>query len=390
MEEGFTLDFALSLDQKGLGKDIQEFSRRFLAPIAAECDEKQEFIPTEIWNQMACLGYCGLPIPLEYGGAGLGALDTLICLEAAGKGGAAAGHLLSWAVSTVLGSIPIIKFGTPEQKELYLPRIANGELICAFCLTEPDAGSDAGSIRTRAERSGDYYVLNGTKAFITNGPIADLCLIFAVTDPDRGSEGISAFLVESSFPGFSRGKQLDKMGIRCSPTGDLILRDCLVPAANRLGPEGQGFKTVAHHTLEWERANFSFFLGVMEYNLQTCIKYARERIQFKRPIARFQAIRHMLAEMRVELDAARLMFYRIGWMIDQGLVPAPVQASSAKYFLTRALKKNADYAVQIHGANGMMKEYPVERTLRDYKIAEIGGGTTQIQLDIIAGNIIKS
>lgn len=382
------MDFSLSVDQASLMKDIEEFSRRFLAPIAEECDEKQEFIPPDIWEKMASLGYCGLPVPREYGGAGLGALDTYMCLEAAGRGGAAAGHLLSWAVSMVLGSVALIKFGTPEQKERYLPRIANGELICAFCLTEPDAGSDAGRIRTQAVRSGDHYILNGLKSFVTNGPIADLCLVFAVTDPERGSQGISVFLVESFFPGFARGKKLNKMGVRSSPTSELIFSDCQVPVENRLGAEGEGFKAVAHQILEWERANFSFFLGVMEYNLRTCIKYAKERIQFKRPIAEFQAIQHMLAEMKVELDAARLMYYRIAWMIDQGLVPAPVEASSAKYFLTKALKKNADYAVQIHGANGMMKEYPVERSLRDYKVAEIGGGTTQIQLDIIARNII--
>jgi len=382
------VDFALSLDQKTLMKDIEEFSRRYLAPIAAECDEKQEFIPTPIWRKMASLGYCGLPIPTDYGGAGLGALDTYMCLEAAGRGGAAAGHLLSWAVSMVLGSVALIKFGTEEQKKRYLPRIANGDLICAFCLTEPDAGSDAGSIRTQAVRRGDYYILNGTKSFVTNGPIADLCLVFVSTNPDMGPRGISVFLVESSFPGFSRGKKLNKLGVRSSPTSELIFSDCEVPAENLLGAEGEGFKIVAHQILEWERANFSFFLGVMDYNLQTCIKYARERIQFKRPIAEFQAIQHMLAEMKVELDAAKLMCYRVAWMIDQGMVPAPIEASSAKYFLAQALKKNADYAVQIHGANGMMKEYPLERSLRDYKILEIGGGTTQIQLDIIARNLL--
>ncbi|MGE5398408.1 MAG: acyl-CoA dehydrogenase family protein [Chitinophagales bacterium] len=382
------MEFELSLDQKGLSKDFEEFSRRFLAPIASECDENQEFIPWDIWKRMASLGYCGLPISREFGGAGLGALDTCICMEAAGRGGAAAGHLLSWAVSMCLASIPIMKFGTREQKEHYLPEIARGELICSFCLTEPDAGSDAGGMRTRAVRDGNYYVLNGSKAFITNGPIGDLFLVFAVTDPDKGPKGISAFLIEKDFPGFKRGKKLDKMGMRSSPTGDLIFNDCLVPAANLLGAEGDGFKKIAHRTLEWERANFSFFIGVMEYNLRQSIQYARERIQFKRPISDFQAVRHMLAEMKIELDAARLMYYRIAWMIDKNLVPAPVEASSAKIFLARAMKKNADYAVQIHGANGMMKEYSVERSLRDYKLLEIGGGTAQIQLDIIARELL--
>lgn len=384
------MDFSLSPDQRGLGKDIEEYARRYLAPIAEECDERQEFIPADIWAQMASLGYCGLPVPEQYGGAGLGALDTLICMEAAGRGGTAAGHLLSWATSMVLGTAPLLRFGTEDQKQRYLPRMANGEWLFAFCLTEPDAGSNAGGIRTNAVKYNDCYVLNGTKAFVTNGPNADLCLVFAVTDPKRGSQGISAFLVESSFPGFSRGKKLNKAGMRSSPTSELIFNDCKVPLANLLGPLGGGFRSVAHYTLEWERANFSFFLGVMEYNLRICTRYAKEREQFKKPLADFQAIRHMLAEMKVYLDAARLLVYRIGWMIDQGLVPAPVEASTAKYFLAQAVKKNADYAVQIHGANGMMKEYPVERSLRDYKVLEIGGGTSQIQLDIIARGILES
>lgn len=384
------MDFSLSPIQKGLARDVEEFARRYLAPIAAECDEKQEFIPPAIWKKMASQGYIGLCIPEEYGGAGLGALDTMICMEAAGRGGAAAGHLLSWMVTMILGAVPIVLFGSEEQKNKYLPAIAKGEVICAFCLTEPDAGSDAGRIRTSAVKEGDFYILNGSKAFITNGPIADLYLVFAVTDPQKGSKGISAFLIEKDSPGFIRGKKLDKMGMRSSPTSELFFQDCLVPSANLLGREGEGFKTIAHRILEWERASFAFFLGVMEYNLNLCLDYAQKRRQFNRRIIDFQAVSHMLAEMKAELDAVRLMYYRIGWMIDQGMVPAPLEASAAKYLLAKAMQKNADYSVQIFGANGMMKEYPVERSLRDYKLLDIGGGTTQIQLDIISRHLVRT
>jgi len=252
-------------------------------------DKEAKFLPQEVWQKMGELGYLALPFPEQYGGSGLGALDTLICMEAAARGGADGGTLLSWGGHMTIGSIPIIRFGTGAQKEKYLPSMAKGELIGAFALTEPNAGSDAGRVSTTAKREGNKYILNGTKMFITNGPICDVAIVFAVTDKDKKSKGISAFLVEKGTQGFFAGNKLDKMGVRSSPTSELIFDNCQIPAENLLGAEGEGFQKVARSTLAWERVVLGYFSGMMEYNLDLCLDHAKQRSQFNRPIGDFQA-----------------------------------------------------------------------------------------------------
>lgn len=338
---------------------------------------------------MGSLGYCGLLIDEKYGGSNLGALGTVLALQAAGRGGADQGTCLSWASHMVIASLNIQTWGTEEQKEKYLPRMASGEWIGAMALTEPGAGSDASSITTRAELKGDKYILNGTKMFITNGPICDMGIVLAVTDPSRGPLGISAFIFEKDFPGFSRGKKIDKMGMRSSPTSELIFEDCIIPEENLLGGEGMG-ALVANTTLHWERTGMGFAIGTMEYNLNLCKEYALQRYQFGEPIGNFQAVRHRLAEMKIDIEAAKCLFYRMAWLIDTDQIPAILDISVGKAFLSKALVKNADAAISIFGGYGVCSEYPVQRSYRDAKIIEIGGGTYDIQLNMIAAAIMGS
>lgn len=377
------MDFSLTDVQRDLQKTMDKFVRAEIAPLAEELDRESRFLPIEKWLLIGEMGYLSLPFPEEYGGSDLGALDTLICMESAAAAGMDGGTLLSWGAHMILAGIPIVKYGTGEQKSKYLPPMATGEMIGALALTEPNAGSDAGRLETTAVKKGDHYILNGTKMFITNGPICDLAVVFAVTDKSKGSRGISAFIVEKSLPGFSAGKKLHKMGVRSSPTSEIIFEDCPVPAENLLGAEGDGFKKVGQTVLDWERMVFGYFTGMMQYNLQLSLDYARSRVQFGRPIVEFQAIQHKLAEMKMNIDAARLLAYRTAWMIDQGL-SCSLEASVAKLFLGDSLVKNTSEAVQIYGGYGYMSEYPVERSYRDAKITQIGGGTSEIQKSKIA------
>ena len=288
-----------------------------------------------------------------------------------------------------IGSIPIIRFGTGAQKEKYLPSMAKGELIGAFALTEPNAGSDAGRVSTTAKREGNKYILNGTKMFITNGPICDVAIVFAVTDKDKKSKGISAFLVEKGTQGFFAGNKLDKMGVRSSPTSELIFDNCQIPAENLLGAEGEGFQKVARSTLAWERVVLGYFSGMMEYNLDLCLDHAKQRSQFNRPIGDFQAIQHKLADMKTAIETARLLNYRSAWLIDQGREDL-MAASIGKLYLSQVLMDTVSEAVQIFGGYGYIREYPVERAFRDAKISQIGGGTTEIQRSIIARKLLSN
>lgn len=375
------MDFSKTDEQLAIEETVEKFARNEMAPLAREMDEKGEF-NFELWRKMADLGLVGLTIPEEYGGSGLGALGTTYALEAAGRGGADQGTLLSWAAHMVIAAMNIQSWGTEAQKKKYLPRMASGEWIGAMALTEPDAGSDAASLRTRAELRGDKFILNGTKMFITNGPICEVAVVIARTDPDKGSAGISAFIVDKSMPGWFSGKKLDKLGVRASPTSELIFENCEVPRENLLGELGMGFKGVAFSGVNWERTILgASFLGGMEYNLSQCIKYAKERIQFGRPIAAFQAIRHKIADMAAEIEVVKLLLYRQAWMIDNN-IPCIKETSLTKAVGGRLIVKNADDAVQIHGGYGLIKDFPVERFYRDCKLAEIGGGTSEIQREI--------
>ena len=377
------MEFELSPEQKAFFKEVKDFAENEIAPFTDELDRDSEFF-WEGWKKMGDMGLLGLPFPEEYGGSDAGALDTAIAMDAFGAGGADAGVALSWGAHTIIGAVPIWVMGTEEQRVKYLPPICSGEKISCFGLTEPDAGSDAASVKTTAVRDGDDYIINGTKMFITNGPIADICIVVAVTDKEKGAAGISTFIIEKDYEGYEVSKELDKMGNRTSPTAELSFNDCRVPAENLLGEEGDGFYGVGKATLEWERAIMvAPAVGGMEANINRCIEYAKERKQFGRPIGKFQAVAFKLADMKCLLDTSRLLVYRVAWMKDQN-IPAMMEACVCKLFVTESAFKVANEAVQIFGGYGYIREYPVERTLRDAKLGTIGAGTSEIQKMIIS------
>lgn len=381
------MDFSLTREQMQLAETVEDFARNEVAPLTRQMDENQSFLPAPLWSKIADLNLVASYLPEEYGGINLSAFEVLLTRQAYCRGGGCMGSVLSWGASDVIGCVGILQFGTEEQKKKYLPGIAAGTSISCFALTEPDTGSDAFSMRTRAVKKGDYYVLNGTKMFITNGPFCDMGIVLAVIDPAKGVQGISAFIFEKDFPGFSRGKKIDKMGMRSSPTSELIFEDCLIPAENLLGGEGNG-ALVAGLTLHWERMGLGYALGAMEYNLKLCTDYARQRIQYGQPIGNFQAVRHRLAQMKIDIEAARYLLYRMAWLVDTNQIPANVDASIAKAFLSRALMRNVDAAISTFGGYGICSEYPVQRSFRDAKVIEIGGGTYDIQLNHIALGVL--
>ena len=376
------MDFSFTDEQKLLKQQVVEFAQKEIAPGAAERDEEARF-DRDIWDKAAELGYMGLPFPEEYGGSGASVVDTCVVGEALGYGGLDSGFTLSWGAHVVIGGVPIWQLGNDEQKQKYLPKIASGEWISGLGLTEPEAGSDAAGILTTADKKDGYYVLNGTKTFITNGPIGEVFVVLAKTDKEKGSAGISGFIIEKGFPGFSIGKEIDKMGNRSSPTSELVFDNCEVPAENLLGEENKGFMGVALATLEWERSvMLAPAIGIMEAHLEACIKYAKGRKQFGRPISSFQAIQFKLADMKVWLETGRWVLYNVAWTKDQGIMD-PLMASVSKLYITEVALKSADQAVQIHGGYGYTKEYAVERALRDAKLGTLGGGTSEIQRWII-------
>jgi len=383
------MDFRFTDEQKAFKEQVLKFSQKELAPLAEEADWKGEFC-WEAWRKMGAFGLLGLTYPEQYGGSGADVVTACLAGEAVAYGGAEGGLCLAWGAHTYLCGDTILVHGNEEQKRKYVPKLASGEWVGAMGLTEPGAGSDAASIRTTATRKGDYYLLNGTKMFITNGPIADVLVIIAVTDKEKKGAGISAFIVEKGYPGFSVGRELKKMGVKASTTGELIFEDCPVPAANILRKEGEGF-IIALGTVEWDRSTLMApFLGGLEYALEASVKYAKQRVQFGRPIASFQAIQHKLADMKVILEATRLLIYRVAWLKDQGKFLNPVEAAEAKLFVGEFGMKLASDAVQIHGGYGLMHEYPVERIFRDAKLGAIGGGTSEIMRLIISRSIFSA
>jgi butyryl-CoA dehydrogenase len=375
------MDFSFTEEQKLLKQQVIEFAQKEIAPGAAERDEEARF-DRDVWDKAAALGYMGLPFPEEYGGSGASVVDTCVVGEALGYGGGDWGFTLSWGAHVVIGGVPIWQLGNEEQKKKYLPKIASGEWISGLGLTEPEAGSDAAGILTTADKKDGYYVLNGTKTFITNGPIGEVFVVLTKTDKEKGSAGISGFIIEKGFPGFSVGKEIHKMGNRSSPTSELIFDNCEVPVENLLGEENKGFGIVLA-TLEWERSvMLAPAIGSMEFQLEECIKYAKGRKQFGRPISSFQAIQFKLADMKVWLETSRWVLYNVAWMKDQGIMD-PLMASVSKLYITEVAMKAAEEAVQIHGGYGYTKEYAVERSLRDAKLGTIGAGTSEIQRWVI-------
>jgi butyryl-CoA dehydrogenase len=383
------LDFNIPQEYMDFKEVILRFSKEQLAPRAQELDAKSEF-SWQNWQDMAAMGLLGLPFPEQYGGSDASPLATCIAMEALSAGGVDSGTSLGWGAHTILCGVPIWLLGTEHQKEKYLPKISSGEWIGAFALTEPGSGSDAAAMKTTAEKKGNSWILNGSKMFITNAPIANIFIVFAATNKEARNRGISAFIVERDFAGFSVGKDLVKMGNRTSVTAELSFDNCEVPEENLLGPQDLGFLAVGKETLEWERScMIAPVVGGMQFMLDICTAYARERKQFNQPIAAFQAIQHKLADMKVAVEGARLLVYRVAWLKQQGK-SAMMEAAIAKLWATEASIKVSYDAVQIFGGYGYIQDYAVERFYRDTRVSTIGAGTSEVQKMVIANELIKS
>ncbi|KXB36500.1 butyryl-CoA dehydrogenase [Bacteroidales bacterium KA00251] len=364
---------------------IREFAEKEVKPLAAEIDEQERF-PLETVEKMGKIGLMGIPIPKEYGGAGATNQIYTMCVEELSRVCATTGVVVS--AHTSLCCSPILEFGTEEQKKKYLPKLASGEWIGAFGLTEPNAGTDASAQQTFAEERDDHYVLNGNKIFITNAQYGHVYVIFAMTDKSQGNKGISAFIVEKGFPGFSIGKPELKLGIRGSATCELIMENCIVPKENLLGRVGQGFK-IAMKTLDGGRVGIaSQALGIAQGAMDETVKYTKERKQFGRSIAKFQNTQFQMADMQVRVDAARLLVRKAAYLKDQGQ-PYSFEAAEAKLFAAETAMFVTTKAVQYHGGYGYTREYPVERMMRDAKITEIYEGTSEVQRMVIASKLFK-
>ncbi len=373
------MDFDLNEEQKMIQDTIRKFANEEIAPVASENDKKGEF-PRDLFNKMAALGFVSTPIPEEYGGAGFDFISHAIVAEEIGRVDSSLRGTYSVQVSLV--ELPIFKFASEEQKQKYLPRLTSGEWIGCFGLTEPDAGSDPASMRTTAVEDGDYYVLNGQKTWITNAGIADIAIVYAKTDLEAGARGITAFLVEKDYEGFSTRDLHDKLGLRASNTGEIYLENCRVPKENVMGEVNRGFK-VALGTLDFGRFTVAAgCVGSAQGCIDVCKKYAKQRIQFGKPIASFQLIQQMIADMVVECEAGRLLVYRAGDMKNKDM-PNTRETSIAKYYCSEMVNRVAYKAIQIHGGYGFSGEYDVERFYRDARINTLYEGTSQIQQLII-------
>lgn len=378
-------DTALSEEQLAVRNLARDFAESEIRPVVMEFDESQEF-PAEIFRKMAELGFLGITVPTEYDGAGLGfmeyaliveeiaRIDPSIALGVAAHNGLCTGH--------------IFKFGSEELKRKYVPRLARGETMGAWGLTEPGSGSDAGGMQTVARRDGDGWILNGAKNFITHGTVGEIAVIMAVTNREAGAKGISAFVVDKSMPGFYASKKENKLGMRCSDTSSLVLEDVRVPAENLIGVEGEGFKQ-ALQILDGGRISIAALsVGLAQGALDASMKYSNERNQFGRKIAAFQGIQFKLAMMATELEASRLLTYKAAYLRDQKRDFA-IEASKAKYFASEVAVRCATESVQIHGGYGYIKEYPVEKLYRDAKLLTIGEGTSEIQKIVISRAVLR-
>lgn len=377
------MNFTFSEEQKLLRKEIIEFSRSELNKDIIERDREQSF-PHELWLKCGEMGLQGLPAPEEYGGNSLDPLTTAVALEAFGYGCRDGGLVFSVCAHLLSCVIPIWKFGSEEQKRRYLPDLCSGKLIAVNAMTEPDSGSDAFAMRTRAVPDGDGFRINGTKTFSTNGPVADLAVTFAVTDPEKGYHGgITTFLVEKEAHGFRTTKKFEKLGLRTSPIGELVYEDVYVPASAVLGKVGGG-ATHFTYSMDWERACLiASHVGTMQRLLEESIEYARTRKQFGQAIGKYQAISHRIADMKVQLEAARLLTYKAAAELGH-TKKVSMDAAIAKLFVSESLVETALKTVQIFGGYGFMTEYEVERTLRDAIASTIYSGTSEMQRNIIA------
>lgn len=373
------MNFQLTEEQKMMRKMVRDFAQKEIAPFVPAME--QGVFPSEVLEKMGVLGLMGIPIPSKYGGAEMDFISYILAINEISKVSATTGVIL--AVHTSVGTSPILYFGTEEQKKKYIPKLASGEYLGAFALTEPSAGSDAGSLKSRAVKQGDHYVINGSKVFITNGGEADTYIVFASTNLEAGTRGISAFIVEKDTPGLIIGKDEHKMGLYGSRTVQLTFEDMKVPVENLLGEEGQGFK-VAMSNLDVGRIGIGAqALGIAEAALECAVDYAKDRYQFGKPIAMQQGIGFKLADMATSVEAARLLVYRAASLRAQGL-PCSKEASIAKLFASKTAVEVTTEAIQVFGGYGYTKEYPVERFFRDAKICEIYEGTSEIQRLVIS------
>ncbi len=384
------MDFSLSDEQAELYEAVLAFARRELNQDLERRDAEGEFDRTA-WNKCAGFGLQGLPIPAEYGGQGRDLLTTTVAMEALGRGCRDNGLVFSLNAQLWACQMPILHYGSEEQKRAWLPRLVSGESIGAHAITEPGAGSDVFALAARAERTagsgeaGPGYRLNGAKTFCTNAPLADVAVAFAYLQ--REDEGkppvLTAFLVTRGMPGVTFGPPLRKMGLRTSPMGEVVLDDCVVPASARLGPEGAGM-AIFNSAMEWERACiFAAHLGAMERLLEDCVRYARERRQFGQPIAKFESVADRIADMKVAIEAGRFLLHRVGWLKQQGK-SAVLEAAVAKLFVSEAHARAALDALQLHGGYGYMTEFPIEREVRDALSGTLYSGTSEMQRKIIA------
>jgi Acyl-CoA dehydrogenases len=379
------MDFSLSKQEELFLQMIREFAEKEVKPLAAEIDAEERF-PMETVKKMASLGIMGIPFPVEYGGAGGTNQIYSMAVEELSRVCATTGVVVS--AHTSLCASPIYEFGTPEQKEKYLPKLASGEWIGAFGLTEPNAGTDASAQQTIAIKDGDNYILNGSKIFITNGGPAEVYIVLAMTDKSQGTRGITAFIVEKSFPGFSIGKIEKKMGIRGSSTSELIFENCIVPAENMLGKEGKGFG-IAMKTLDGGRIGIAAqALGIAQGAMDETVKYVKERKQFGKPIGAFQNTQFQLADLETKIQASRFLVRSAAHKKDNNQ-PYSVDAAMAKLFAAETAMEVTTKAVQFHGGYGYTREYPIERMMRDAKITEIYEGTSEVQRMVIAANLLK-
>jgi butyryl-CoA dehydrogenase len=379
------MDFELTDEQQLIREAVREFAETEVTPIAAELDRDHRF-PRELLPRLAEMNLMGMPYPEKEGGAGADYVSYVISIEELSRACATTGVIVS--AHTSLATWPIFKFGTQAQKDQYLHDMASGRRLGAFALTEPAAGTDAGAGTATATMHADGYALNGSKMFITNAPYADVYVVFAKTDPERGTRGMSAFIVEKDTPGFSVGEAEHKLGIRGSSTPPVYFSDCRVPRDALLGGEGDGFK-IAMATLDGGRIGIAAqALGIAQAALDASVAYAKERVQFGKPIATLQAIQWMIADMATEIDAARLLVYRAASCVDNGR-PYSTEGAMAKLFASEVATRVAGKAIQIHGGYGYTESYPVERNYRDAKITEIYEGTSEVQRMVIARSTLR-
>jgi butyryl-CoA dehydrogenase len=377
------MDYTFTDEQRMFRDTIYRYCKEEIAPLCEEADLHGEF-SLAVWRKLGAMGLLSLPIPEEYGGSGADFVTCCLAGEAMGHAGLDGGHTLALGAHSYLCAANIMEHGTEEQKKKYLPTLATGEAIGCMCLTEPGCGSDAAALTTTAVKKGDKYILNGSKTFITNAPLAKVFVVFATLDKSKKHRGITTFIVDRDAPGLSTGNPMHKMGCRCSTTSEVFFEDCEVPAENLLGGEGNGWR-IALGGVEWDRSTLlSPFLGSAMFMLENCSRYANERYAFGKPIGEFQSIQNRIADMRVFLEAAKLAVYRVAASKDNGVKLNPLLASVNKMYVGDKGFEMSSAAVDLFGGYGYIHEYPVERGMRDAKLGQLGGGTSDIMRMIVA------